>query len=80
MSVNNETSHPTPRVLISVTETPPPQWSGRVFQCEQCGQWWQLEAGDQCEELFVEKTDVQVFKTPPCWRCDCVNSIEVPRS
>jgi hypothetical protein len=42
----------TPRIRITVNETPAPRWSGRVFFCEKCLAPNQLEAGDVCMPLL----------------------------
>jgi hypothetical protein len=65
---------------ITPTESPAPLWTGRIVICEACDDVSQLEAGDQCEEMFLEGVQGHSFKTPPCLTCGRVNSITVPRT
>jgi hypothetical protein len=80
MSVNNETTRPEKRSKIDIDRSPAPPWSGVKYECAnaKCKIPWQLEAADKCTEIFVDGAKGRTFKTPPCPKCGCVSSVDLP--
>lgn len=78
MSVNDETSHPTPKIQIGASSSPNPPWTNVVFVCEgqddKCGATYQLGVSD---ELKPHPQIDGVYLAPPCWTCGHVNLIEI---
>jgi hypothetical protein len=74
MGAHNETSRPTPRIIISVPEPPAtPPWAGVYITCWKCLAKWQLDSADQCREIGPNKYEVN------CWTTGCnqPNTFEV---
>jgi len=62
---------PTPKMQISVSETPAPPWAGVKFPCVKCKGEYQLEAADVCELRFVLNDHIKAYAVPPCPTEDC---------
>lgn len=77
MSVNDETSHPTPRIEILANNSPNPPWTNVVFICQgqdgRCGATYQLGVSDELKPHAL----AGVYEAPECWTCGHVNLIEI---
>jgi hypothetical protein len=56
----------TPRMQITVADTPAPPWTGLKFTCEKCQGEFQLEAADPCSLRLVLNDHLKTHNTPPC--------------
>jgi hypothetical protein len=85
----DETTQPTPRVLIGPATEPNPPWTNKHFDCAYCGAEYQLGCVDECdlitdrEHIWLGKdadiSGVELWFTPPCWTCGERNVVTTPR-
>jgi hypothetical protein len=78
----DQTTQPTPRVIIGPATEPNPPWTGKYFVCV-CKAEHQLCASDDLERSpILEGTrcsGCDYWLAPPCWTCGYVNIVVTPR-
>jgi hypothetical protein len=74
MSVNNETTSPTPKINIIVPPAEPlPRWSGLKFECKGCPAEWQIHLGDK-----VRGSDGADAVSVECPWCGTATVVDIP--
>jgi hypothetical protein len=74
----DQTTQPTPRILIGPATEPNPPWTNKYFDCA-CGARFQFGCADELKELPSMDFESRRFEALPCWSCGKVNVIKIPR-